>query len=106
MVTPTQVFDAAVLEAWDAIERRHGVPLENLEIAVETVPPSDPAPWEFRVALGRVFPAQGDLPARVVLYRRPIETRAGVEAPLSALVHQVLAEQIASVLGKDPEDLV
>lgn len=109
MLSPGATFDALVLSAWQAIEERYGEPLDHIEVAVETVPPSDPAPWETRVALGRVFPSQGGLRARVVLYRRPIETRAGAEPHLDSVgeaVHQILAEQVAELLNLDPDDLL
>lgn len=106
MVAPARRFDDLVLDALAAVERRLGRSLESLEVAVEDVPPSDPAPWEERVALGRTFPAEPGLPARVVLYRRPVETRARSAAELAVLVHEVLAEQVASLTGSDPDDLV
>src|SRR5674476_418568 len=44
-----------------------GTTLGDLEFAVEDVPPSDPAPWESsEVPLGRLFAAQGKMPARIV----------------------------------------
>jgi predicted Zn-dependent protease with MMP-like domain len=106
MLSPSRQFDELVLDAVSSIERRLGRSLEDLEVAVEDVPPSDPAPWESRVALGRLFPAEGNVPARVVLYRRPLETRAVGGAELATLVHEVLAEQVAAMLGQDPEDLL
>lgn len=106
MLTPSQQFDELVLDAVGSVERRLGRPLDELEVAVEDVPPSDPAPWESRVALGRLFPPEQNLPARVVLYRRPLETRAGAAGELATLVHEVLVEQVAVFLGQDPEDLL
>lgn len=97
-------FDELVLDAVQHIEQRLGRELTGLEIAVEDVPPTDPAPWESGIALGRLFPAEGSLTARVVLYRRPVEARAS-EDDLAGLVHEVLAEQIAGMLGLNPEDL-
>ena len=64
------------------------------------------APWERGVVLGRGFQAEprAGLPARVVLYRRPITSRArGQELP--ALVHQVVVEQVALMLGRRPEEI-
>lgn len=97
-------FDELVLDAVQLIEHRLGHELTGLEFAVEDVPPADPAPWESGTALGRLFPAEGSLPARVVVYRRPVEMRAPGE-DLASLVHEVLAEQVASMLGMNPEDL-
>lgn len=98
-------FDDLVLDAVQLIEHRLGRELNDLEIAVEDVPPADPAPWEAGIALGRLFPVEGSLPARVVVYRRPVEARAR-EGELPTLVHEILAEQVAGLLGLDPEDLL
>ena len=73
---------------------------------VEEVPPADPAPWEdATVLLGRVIPPSREHPARVIVYRRPLQTRCSTEAELEVLVRQVLAEQIGSLLNIDPEDV-
>lgn len=111
MVTRRHRFDEAVLEALQAVEDRIGDPLPPLEVAVEEVPPADPAPFEQGVALGRLFPAQGGLSARLVIYRRPVLSHAGDfgdeggSAHLSDAVHQVVAEQIARMMGIDPDDV-
>lgn len=104
MVTRSTRFDELVLDAAEGLEERLGHGL-GVELAVEEVPPSDPAPWEHGVPLGRLFPAERALPARLVLYRRPIVQRAQDETELAAIVHEVLAEQVARMLGRDPEDL-
>lgn len=98
-------FDEMVLDAVQHIEHRLERELTDLEIAVEDVPPTDPAPWESGIALGRLFPAEGSLPAKVVVYRRPVEARAQ-DDDVAALVLEVVAEQIAGMLGLDPEGLL
>lgn len=105
MTTRRDRFDELVLDAAEAVESRLGHPI-GVELAVEDVPPSDPAPWEHGAALGRLFPAERDLPARLVLYRRPVEQRAHDESDLAAIVHEVVVEQVARMLGRDPDDLV
>ncbi|NLG22997.1 MAG: metallopeptidase family protein, partial [Actinomycetales bacterium] len=74
MTSRSARFDDVVLDAVQLIEQRLGRELTGLEVAVEDVPPTDPAPWESGIALGRLFPAEGALPARVVVYRRPVES--------------------------------
>ncbi|WP_151524418.1 metallopeptidase family protein [Serinicoccus kebangsaanensis] len=98
-------FDELVLDAAERVEQRVGSSL-GLELAVEEVPPSDPAPWEHGVALGRLFPAESGMPARLVVYRRPVEHRAADEVELAGLVTEVVVEQVARMLGRDPDDLV
>lgn len=103
MRTRSDRFDDAVLDAMERIERRLGNRLENLEIAVELVPPSDPNPWEDqRVPLCRLFEPEPRLPARIVLYRRPIETRLEDPAELPTVVNDIVVEQVATALGVDP----
>src|SRR5664280_138940 len=106
MTTRAQRFDELVLDAASRMEHHAGPALGNLEFAVEDVPPSDPAPWESSdVPLGRLFAAQGKMPARVVVYRRPVETRTNDPRELPALIHDVVVEQAASLLGVDPREL-
>ncbi|MEW9265475.1 metallopeptidase family protein [Kineococcus endophyticus] len=103
--TRAERFDDLVLDAVELLERRWAEQLAGVEFAVEDVPPSDPAPWEDDVVpLGRLFPAQGQRPARVVLYRRPLETRADGD-DLDDLVADVVVEQVAHLLDLPPEDV-
>lgn len=99
-------FDDLVLDAVERLEQRWARQLEGVEFAVEDIPPSDPAPWEDdEVPLGRFFPAQGDLPPRVVVYRRPVESRAPGGPEVGALVHEVVVEQVAHLLGLTPDQV-
>lgn len=98
-------FDEVVLEAFERVCDRAEIKRAPIELAVEDVPPSDPAPWEDQIALARAFPADGKAPARVVVYRRPVETRSGNDADLAELVHVVMCEQVAGLLGLDPDEL-
>ena len=40
-----------------------------------------------------------------MLYRRPLEFRAMDREDLADLVHDVIIEQVANLLGLDPEDI-
>ena len=98
---PQQTIDIAA-----RLEPALGTRYAGTEFAVEDVPPSDPAPWETQsVLLGRLFPAQGRLPARIVLYRRPIEARTQDAGERALLVEEILTEHVAALLGVAPEDL-
>lgn len=104
--TRREQFDDLVLDAAERLEQRWSRELDGVEFAVEDVPPSDPAPWEHgEVPLGRFFPAQGALPHRIVVYRRPVETRASDRSSLGPLVHEVVVEQVAHLLGLEPEQV-
>ncbi|GAB3495555.1 metallopeptidase family protein [Flexivirga lutea] len=98
-------FDELVLDGVESLERRLQRSLAGIEFAVEDVPSTDPPPWESDLALGRAYPEQRGRSARVVLYRRPIESRATEDADLTDLVWDVLAEQVAHILGIHPDDL-
>ena len=102
--TRSERFDAYVLDAVARLEPRWGEALVDVDVAVELVPPSDPGPWEEQTApLGRVFPAGHGYPARLVVYRRPVEARADDDLP--RLVHEVVVEQVAALLARSPEEI-
>ena len=106
MATRAERFDELVLDAASRMEHHAGPALGGLEFAVEDVPPSDPAPWESsEVPLGRLFAAQGKMPARIVVYRRPVETRTNDPRELAVLINDIVVEQVAALLGVDPREL-
>lgn len=104
-------FDDLVLDAVDRLKPRWGAQLASVEFAVEEVPlarelmdgplrlSSDPVP------LGRAESATGNEPATVTIYRRPLEARARDREQLSALVFDVVVEQVANLLGLTPETI-
>lgn len=99
-------FDDLVLACVERLERRWSRQLDGTEFAVEDVPPSDPAPWEHGgVPMGRCFPSEPGLPARIVVYRRPIESRAHDAEELREIVGEVVVEQVAHLLGRPPEEV-
>ncbi|GAA2234838.1 metallopeptidase family protein [Rarobacter faecitabidus] len=104
--TRAEQFDDLVVATVAQIERRWEKQLHGAEFAVEEVPASDPAPWEARgVPLARLFPEQAGHPARIVLYRRPIEMRAPGRNDLDRVVHAIVVEQVAQLLGESPSDI-
>jgi len=100
----SESFDDEVRAAAERLEPRWARRWGRIDFAAEDVPPSDPTPWERGVPLGAVFPADLGQPTRVVLYRRPIELRADGDE-VSALIRDVLAEQVGAVVGRSPEDV-
>ncbi|KWX02343.1 metallopeptidase family protein [Carbonactinospora thermoautotrophica] len=105
MRTRAERFDDLVLDAVEDVERRWARQLAGVEFVVEDVPPPDAVEtWaEDPVPLARLLPRRGSSPARIVVYRRPLEARAVNRADLSDLVHEVVVEQVAEYLGLDPE---
>ncbi len=104
--TRGEAFDDLVLDAVEDLERRWRSELSGIEFAVEDVPPDQPVPQVRReVPLGRCTAGDRRSGPRVVLYRRPITARAVDEADLADLVHEVVVEQVASALGRSPEEI-
>jgi predicted Zn-dependent protease with MMP-like domain len=101
-------FDDFVLDAVDRLKLKWSGQLSAVEFAVE-VPPADElldGPGRLSsdpIPFGRVQSAMGGSPAVVVVYRRPLEARARDRDALGALVHDVVVEQVASLLGLSPE---
>ncbi|QNN53620.1 metallopeptidase family protein [Nocardioides mesophilus] len=98
-------FDDLVLAVVEDLEERWHDELGLVEFAVEEAPlvPDD---WDAdTVPLATLVPASGGTPARLVLFRRPIELRAETRADLSALVLTVLVEQVSELLGRPPEEI-
>ena len=94
MATRAERFDDLVIEAATRLEETWGKPFPPVEFGVEDVPPSDPAPWEHsEVPLGRLFGAEGREPARIVIYRRPVETRTQGQRELALLISDVVTER-------------
>lgn len=97
-------FDELVLDAVEHLDRRWSAELDGVEFAVEPVPPDDePSPDGDRVALARAEPAAGDRPARVVVYRRPLEARGRDADDLADLVLDVVVHEVARLFGLPPE---
>jgi predicted Zn-dependent protease with MMP-like domain len=105
-------FDDLVRNAINELEQRWSHELEGVEFAVEDVPPPGTG-WDDGVVadetaggpvpLGRLLSGDHGTPPRVVVYRRPLEARAGDRGDLGELVHEVVVDQVAQLLGLDPD---
>lgn len=110
-------FDDLVLHAVAQLEPRWEAELSGVEFAVEEVPADDLEAGDIAaddpdpVPLARLEPAWTNAhdparparPARIVLYRRPIQARADGEDELGELVLDVVIEEFARLLGLDPQ---
>ncbi len=111
--TRAEIFDDLVLDTVEALERRYSRELDGVEFAVEEVPPDlnvydSDVLEDGDVPLARLQPGhtgQAAMAPRIVLYRRPLEYRAVDRDDLADLVHDVIVEQVANLLGLDPEDI-
>jgi predicted Zn-dependent protease with MMP-like domain len=94
-------FDELVVAELSRVARRFRAELDDLDVLVDEVPPDD---GEV-VRLFRTSPAAEGRPARLVVHRRPVEARARGVRAREALVHHVVVEGVAEVLGLSPEDV-
>ncbi|AVH58340.1 MULTISPECIES: metallopeptidase family protein [Streptomyces] len=113
-VAPPQVpLSASRAEAFadlvqDSVERleRRWPQLADIDFLVLEVPRLEGSGegWsDEAVPLGGTIPARDGRPARVVVYRRPVEIRTKGRDERAALVHEVVVEQVAELLGLTPE---
>src|SRR4029077_8502659 len=92
-------------------EPRWEAELSGVEFAVQEVPDADTIGEDEPVPLARIVRGSPDTsdpenPAtgpRIVLFRRPLLARADDEDELSELIFAVVVEEIAEILGVDPE---
>ncbi|MFE1948915.1 MULTISPECIES: metallopeptidase family protein [Streptomyces] len=100
-----EVFADLVQDSVERLERRWPQ-LSEVDFLVLEVPRltrEDEAWGGDSVPLGGVIPAREGHPARVIVYRRPVEIRSKGRDERAALVHDVVVEQVAEVLGLTPE---
>lgn len=102
--TRAERFDDLVLDVVEHLERRAPDRIRDVEFAVEDVPTLEEWDREW-VPLARSYPATAAGPARLVVYRRPVEGRADGLRELEELVHDVVVEELAELLGVEPEEL-
>lgn len=107
--TRAERFDDLVLDAVELLDKQWARELAAVDFAVEEVPPvgsadvTHDAAADVQVPMSRlVLPAKGSR-ARVIIYRRPLETRAGGRDELGSLVYRVVVEELANLLGLEPE---
>lgn len=121
--SPSARFDELVHDAVERIEQRWARELESVEFAVVDVP-HVPSGVDIgldadvvadqtaggAVPLGRLVPGGVDgrgvqTAPRVVVYRRPLEARAGTWPELAGLVHDVVVDVVARLLGLEPDEV-
>jgi hypothetical protein len=116
--TRAETFDDLVLDAMEDVESAVAddaallTALAGIELGVEDVPPPDAldrARSGAELPLARVDRAVRGRPARLVLYRRPIELRSTDVVDRGDIVHDVVVEQLADLLDVpvdrlDPDD--
>ncbi|MGW7525524.1 metallopeptidase family protein [Streptomyces sp. NPDC054783] len=100
------VFADLVQDSVERLERRWPQ-LADIDFLVLEVPRLEgrgEQVWsDEAVPLGGAVPARDGRRARVVVYRRPVEIRTKGRDERAALVHEVVVEQVAELLGLTPE---
>lgn len=108
-LTRSEQFDEWVLESAERLERLWGERMLHLQFVVQEIPDDLEAMTreELQGLLGSCTPAGGpDEPASlptIVVYRRPVEMAARGVVPVNEMVHDVVVEQAAELLGMSPE---
>ncbi|MFZ0323179.1 MAG: metallopeptidase family protein [Actinomycetes bacterium] len=97
-------FDELVLDSVERVEQALAPRLATVDVVVHNVPPVDVITLAGGpVPLGHAVPATDEHPPRIVVYRRPIELRAGTN--VASLVYEVVLEQAAALLGISPDEI-
>ncbi|MFE9339189.1 metallopeptidase family protein [Streptomyces sp. NPDC007063] len=106
-ISRAEAFDDLVRDSVNRLER-HWPQLAGVEFAVQEVPRSDNGEvreGDDAVPLGRVTEGSGEHPDRVIVFRRPVEIRSRSRDERALLVHEVVVEQVAELLGLEPESV-
>lgn len=103
--TRREEFDDLVVAAVERLVGRWEHELDDVEFGTEDVPGLPDAWGDQAVPLASLVPARQGTPARIVLFRRPIELRSRGRAERADLVQEVLVEQVAELLGRDPDEI-
>jgi len=103
-VSPAEFFMQCVGDALARITEACPESLIGVEVGMEDVPDVT-GQWSTRVPLAAAQEATSGGPARIVIYRRPVEHRATTRRSLRRLVHSTLVEQVAALTGITVEQL-
>ncbi|MEV4952306.1 metallopeptidase family protein [Paenarthrobacter nitroguajacolicus] len=105
--TRSERFDDMVLDSAERLQDMWGKQLDGVLFAVDEIPPN----LEQLVATGNTAPmgsytpgGRGEAPM-ITVYRRVVEQGAATREELQDLVHDVVVEYTAEMLGVPPETL-
>lgn len=118
--TRSQKFDNAVMDAYEPIAEQLETQLSSLDVAVDVVPrmrlevgyrqwPEDVVA-DGQVPLGRLVPAGVDASGRptrprIIIFRRPVESRATDPEALREQLHYIFVRLVAVYLNVTPETI-
>ncbi len=105
-LSPAEFFIEAMSESVQRLMTTCPDALAAVDIGVEDVP-SGAFDWASldRVPLAAAVDATYSRPARIVIFRRPLERRATDREDLRDLVHVTLVEQLSALTGRSMRDL-
>ncbi|MGW0366527.1 metallopeptidase family protein [Streptomyces sp. NPDC002990] len=102
----SELFGDLVRDSVERLERRWPQ-LSEVEFVVSDVPGPPGGPdggWnDEAVPLGSLSEPRPGRPARIVVFRRPVEIRTKTLDEKAMLVHEIVVEQVAELLGLSPE---
>lgn len=101
--TNAEAFHQAVSDAVARVQVTCPEALAGVEVGTEDVPGSHAAGGG--VPLAAATEATSVFPARVVIYRRPLEHRSATRRGLRILVHRTLVEQLSALTGRSVADI-
>ncbi len=102
-ITRADEFGDLVVAAVDRLEPGWGSRLRSVDVEIRDVPDVSDAPEEVPLAGHR--PGRAQQSATIVVYRRPVEMRAPDRLARIDLVRDLVAEQLADLLGVSPSHL-
>lgn len=80
--------------------------VKPVQFAVEDVPPLQPAPWEPEPSFAsQCFPASHGIPARIVLYRMPIQSKSRSRMDLELAIRDEVVLRLAELYGRRPDEI-
>ncbi|WP_312097031.1 metallopeptidase family protein [Corynebacterium dentalis] len=118
--TRSQKFDAAVMDAYEPIAEQLESQLASLDVAVDVVPRMrldvgyrqwpDDVVADGQVPLGRLVPAGVDASGRptrprIIVFRRPVESRTDSAESLREQLHYILVRLVAVYLNVSPNTI-
>ena len=105
--TRAERFDEWVLESAQRLERLWGEQIQSYQFLVEEIPPDleELARSGGPIPLGAGTSAGTNRPPVITIYRHAVETAAHGLVPVSELLHDVIVEQLAGLMGMDPESI-
>ncbi|HEY9439262.1 MAG TPA: metallopeptidase family protein [Streptomyces sp.] len=95
-----ETFRDLVQDSVERLERRWPQ-LADVDFVVIDVPSA----LEETVPLGSAVSAVKGQPAQIAIYRRPVEIRSKGRDERALLIHEVVVEQVAELLGLAPESV-